>query len=164
MFIIAKCFVGGMVVLRLCVVFFDVALGVVDVCCIGILELTNVDLVFEVVLFIMDKCFVGGMVVLRLCVVFFDVALDVVDVCCIGILELTNDDLVFEVVVFIMDKCFVGGMVVLRLCVMFFDVAIDVVDEVDVVLSGVTVVSGMIGSMSGVVVVFIVVLSVGSVV
>ena len=89
-------------------------------------------------------------------------------VCCICILELTDDDLVFDVVVFIMAKCFVGGMVVLRLCVVFFDEELGVVDEVDVVLLVVTVVSGMIVSMSGVVVfivvvVFIIVLSVGSV-
>ena len=84
--------------------------------------------------------------------------------CCIGILELTDDDLVFDVVVLIIAKWFVGAIVVLRLCVVFFDVAFGVVDEVDIALLVVTVVSGMLVSMSGVVGVFIVVLSVGSVV
>ena len=83
-------------------------------------------------------------------------------VCCVGILELTDDDLVFDFIVFIIVKCFVGGMVVLRLYVVFFNVALGVVDEVDDVLLVVTVVFGMMVSLSGVVVVFIVVLSVCS--
>ena len=47
-------------------------------CCVGRLELTDDDLVFDVVVFIMTKCFFSDTVVLDLFVVFFDV--DSVDI------------------------------------------------------------------------------------